>query len=101
MDGTSLLSEIRSLNVAYLRLARRMLSADQAMATSALGISQRMGDALVALDEDACVAMAQTNLFLCRIHFDDRVLADLLASPRVAHLDGEASASAAASPAVA
>lgn len=78
-----------------------MLSADQAMATSALGISQQMGDALVALDEDACVAMAQTNLFLCRIHFDDRVLADLLASPRVAHLDGEASASAAASPAVA
>ncbi|MBP0532824.1 flagellar transcriptional regulator FlhD, partial [Mycobacterium tuberculosis] len=39
MEATSLLSEIRSLNIAYLRLARRLLATDQALATTALGIS--------------------------------------------------------------
>lgn len=93
MDGTPLLSEIRSLNSAYLRLARRLLDTDQALATSALGISEQMGEALRGLDEEACTAIAQTNLFLCRIHFDDRVLAALLAGPRLALLENQASAS--------
>ena len=93
MDGTPLLSEIRALNFAYLRLARRMLDADLALATSALGISEQMGDALRSLDERACASIAQTNLFLCRIHFDDQVLAALLAGPRLAHLEDHASAS--------
>lgn len=101
MDGTPLLSEIRALNIAYLRLARRMLDADQALATSALGISERMGNALRSLDEEARTSIAQTNLFLCRIHFDDRVLAALLAGPRLAHLEDHASACKAAFPAVA
>ncbi|WP_217918048.1 flagellar transcriptional regulator FlhD, partial [Myxococcus sp. AM009] len=90
MEATSLLSEIRSLNIAYLRLARRLLATDQALATTALGISQSMGEALLTLDEEACVRMAQTNLFLCRIHFDDRVLAALLAGPRLELLESPA-----------
>ncbi|MFX8098580.1 flagellar transcriptional regulator FlhD, partial [Acinetobacter baumannii] len=49
MEATSLLSEIRSLNIAYLRLARRLLATDQALATTALGISQSMGEALLTL----------------------------------------------------
>ena len=44
--------------------------------------------------------MAQTNLFLCRIHFDDRVLAALLAGPRLELLESPASAGKAA-PAIA
>ncbi|MDC6179982.1 flagellar transcriptional regulator FlhD [Ralstonia solanacearum] len=101
MEGTPLLSEIRALNSAYLRLARRMLATDHALATSALGISQPMGEALLALDEAACVRMAQTNLFLCRIHFDDRVLAALLTGPRMELLECPVSAGKVTAPAIA
>lgn len=78
MVGQPLLSDIRSLNLAFLKLAQRLLAADFTGTATVLGISPLMAEKLLGLQESECLVTSQTNLLLCRIHFDDGVLAALL-----------------------
>ncbi|MCK4118417.1 flagellar transcriptional regulator FlhD [Ralstonia nicotianae] len=82
MGGGLLLYEITKLNRAFLRLVRRMLDADIEQVRSVLGIPVEIANALLALPDDDYMAVANTNLLLCRIRFDDRILVGLLENKR-------------------
>ncbi len=82
MKKGQLIPEVKALNHAFLRLVRRMLEADFEASRCALGMSVEMANALLALSDERSTAVASTNLLLCRIRFDDRILVGLLENGR-------------------
>lgn len=82
MVSAALVPEIRELNISFLLLARKMLTSGRDDALASLGISKAMADALLTMPDSEVRHLSNTNLLLCRFHFDDRVLAELLAKPR-------------------
>ncbi len=87
IKGGQLLPEVKALDETFLRLVRRVLEADFEAGGSALGVSAEMANALLSLSDERCTAVASTNLLLCRIRFDDRILVGLLESARGLALD--------------
>lgn len=81
--SVALLPEIRELNFSFLVLTRKFLISGQEDALASLGISRVMADALEAMSDRELTYLANTNLLLCRLHFDDRVLAALLSKSRL------------------
>ncbi len=74
------IAEIRELNLTYLMLAQQMYRDDPAAAIYRLGISEDLAEILVNLSAAQILKMASTNLCLCRLRFDDRLILSLLAS---------------------
>lgn len=81
--SVALLPEIRELNFSFLVLTRKLLTSRRDDALASLGISGVMADALEAMSASELTYLANTNLLLCRLHFDDRVLAALLSKSRL------------------
>ena len=73
-------SEIRELNLTYLMLAQQMYRDDPEAAVYRLGISDDLADIIASLTAGQLLKMASTNLCLCRLRFDDRLILSLLAS---------------------
>ena len=80
METSALLEEIKDLNLGYLMLAQRMIRQDKAAAVYRLGISQPLADMLADLTTGQVLKMAATNVMLCRMRLDDRVILGLLTS---------------------
>lgn len=80
METNQLLDEIRDINLSYLLLAKQMLRDDRVSAMYRLGINQDIADILDRLSSAQLIKMAASNMLLCRFRFDDRLIADMLAS---------------------
>lgn len=79
--AAEILREIQQLNLSYLMLAQRLLRQHEAEALFRLGMRQDLGRALAALAPAQMVALARSNLLLCRFRLDDcKVLASLTAA---------------------
>ena len=79
--ATDILCEIQQLNLSYLMLAQRLLRENEAEALFRLGMRQELGRALATLTPAQMVALARSNLLLCRFRLDDcKVLASLTAA---------------------
>ncbi|WP_455287826.1 flagellar transcriptional regulator FlhD [Cupriavidus necator] len=82
MEGSphtgEIVREVRELNLSYLLLVQRLMRANEAEALFRLGIGREVGRALAALTPAQMVALARSNLVLCRFRLDDsRLLAAL------------------------
>ncbi|AGW94178.1 flagellar transcriptional regulator FlhD [Ralstonia pickettii DTP0602] len=76
--ASGIVSEIKALNLSYLMLVQRLMRENEAEALFRLGLGREMGCALAALTPAQMVALARSNLVLCRFRLDDsRLLAGL------------------------
>lgn len=73
-------AEIRELNLNYLMLAQQMYREDPEAAVYRLGISDDLAEIIASLTPGQILKMANTNLCLCRMRFDDRLILSLLAA---------------------
>ena len=80
MSMSDMLGEIKELNLTYLMLAQHMIREDKSAAVFRLGISQQLADVLADLSAGQVLKMASTNMLLCRMRFDDRLILGLLTS---------------------
>ena len=80
MSMSDMLGEIKELNLTYLMLAQHMIREDKSAAVFRLGISQELADILADLSTGQVLKMASTNMLLCRMRFDDRLILGLLTS---------------------
>ena len=80
MNTSNMLEEIKELNLSYLMLAQHMIREDKPAAVFRLGISQQLADILAELSPSQVLKMAGTNVLLCRMRFDDRLILGLLTS---------------------
>ena len=80
MSMSDMLGEIKELNLTYLMLAQHMIREDKSAAVFRLGISQQLADILADLSTGQVLKMASTNMLLCRMRFDDRLILGLLTS---------------------
>ena len=80
MSTSDMLGEIKELNLTYLMLAQHMIREDKSAAVFRLGISQELADILADLSTGQVLKMASTNMLLCRMRFDDRLILGLLTS---------------------
>src|SRR5690606_4229322 len=76
--GSSLLADIREVNLSYLLLAQRMLRDDYAAALFRLGFSNEVADILMRLSPAQLVKLASSSSLLCRFRFDDYSLLSAL-----------------------
>src|SRR3546814_420247 len=75
---SSLLADIREVNLSYLLLAQRMLRDDYAASTFRLGFSNEVADILMRLSPAQLVKLAGSSSLLCRFRFDDYSLLSAL-----------------------
>ena len=73
-----LLDEIREANLTYLLLAQHMINSDRVQALYRLGISAELADLIAGLTPGQVLKMAGSNLLMCRIRFDEKMVWELL-----------------------
>lgn len=78
MKATELTTEIKDLNLTYLMLAQQMVLADKDMAIFRLGVSKDIADVLEVLSLSQILKLANSNMMLCRIRFDDSLVFGML-----------------------
>jgi len=79
IDAT-LLAEIREANLTYLILAQRMLRTDRAQGMFRLGIGEEVASIVEALTTAQMIKVASSNMLMCKLRFDDRMVWNLIAS---------------------
>jgi len=75
---TGTANDIGDLNLAYLLLAKRLVSEDIALAMFRLGMSRELADLLGSLSLSQIVKLAGSSLLLCRFRFDDHPMLSAL-----------------------
>jgi flagellar transcriptional activator FlhD len=75
-----MLAEIREANLTYLILAQRMLRADRAQGMFRLGIGEEVASIVEALSTAQMIKVASSNMLMCKLRFDDRMVWNLIAS---------------------
>ena len=80
MKANELTTEIKDFNLTYLMLAQQMVIADKDMAIFRLGISKDIADILEVLTPGQILKLANSNMMLCRIRFDDNLVFGMLAN---------------------
>lgn len=80
MTTSDMMGEIRDLNLTYLMLAQQMIRDDKAAAVYRLGVSQHLAEILADLTPAQVLKMAASNVLLCRMRFDDKLILGLLTS---------------------
>ncbi|MDH5479754.1 MAG: flagellar transcriptional regulator FlhD [Nitrosomonas sp.] len=80
MDSKLMLEEIREVNLSYMLLAQQLLREDKIAAMYRLGINQDLADILERLSSSQLMKMAASNMLLCRLRFDDSLIAEMLSS---------------------
>ncbi|WP_354684404.1 flagellar transcriptional regulator FlhD [Cupriavidus necator] len=73
-----LVREVKALNLSYLLLVQRLMRENEAEALFRLGIGRELGLALAALTPAQMVALARSNVVLCRFRLDDARLLAML-----------------------
>ncbi|QQX88808.1 flagellar transcriptional regulator FlhD [Cupriavidus necator] len=79
------LREIKDLNLAYLLLVQRLMRENEAEALFRLGIGREVGRVLAALTPQQMVALARSNLVLCRFRLEDSMLLAALTGAEPLH----------------
>lgn len=80
MKTSELTTEIKELNLTYLMLAQQMVRTDKDMAIFRLGINKDTADILAVLTPGQILKLANSNMVLCRMRFDDSLVFGLLAN---------------------
>ena len=71
-------SEIKDANLSYMLLAQQMIKDDKVSSIFRLGVSEEMASLIAALTPAQMFKMASTNMMLCRLRFDERLLLNMI-----------------------
>ncbi len=80
MSQADVYNEIKELNLTYLMLAQQLIRADRETAQYRLGIGADLAELIEQLTPGQVLKMAGSNMVLCRLRFDDKLLIGLLSS---------------------
>ena len=78
MNLPEMMAEIRDINLTYLMLAQHMIRDDKTSAAFRLGMSEDLAELIGALTPAQMLKMASSNMLLCRLRFDDKILLGML-----------------------
>jgi flagellar transcriptional activator FlhD len=85
MKIEKLLDEVRETNLAYLMLAKHMISEDKAEAAYRLGVSEELAEMIGSLSTGQILKIAASNMLMCRFRFDDQMIWNLVTSHSKEH----------------
>jgi len=71
-------SEIKDANLSYMLLAQQMIKDDKVSSIFRLGVSEEMANLIAGLTPAQMMKMASTNMMLCRLRFDERLLLNMI-----------------------
>ena len=78
MNANQMHSEIKDTNLSYMLLAQQMIKADKVSSIFRLGVSEEMATLIDGLTPAQMLKMASTNMMLCRLRFDERLLLNMI-----------------------
>jgi flagellar transcriptional activator FlhD len=78
MKSSEMMAEIRDANLTYLMLAQHMIREDSVTASFRLGMTEELAQLVAGLSPAQMLKMASSNMLLCRLRFDDKVLLGML-----------------------
>ncbi len=78
MNASQIHSEIKDANLSYMLLAQQMIKEDKVSSIFRLGMSEEMADLIAGLSPTQIMKMAATNMMLCRLRFDERLLLNMI-----------------------
>lgn len=81
MSSRETLESIQEINLAYVRLAQRLLAEDKAVGMLRLGLTEGLADLLVKLTPDQVKRLASSNHLLCLFRVGDQALLSALTRP--------------------
>jgi flagellar transcriptional activator FlhD len=82
-----LVAEIREANLSYMMLAQALIRLDRPSALLQLGLNEEVAQIVEMLSPTQIIRLAQSNMMICRMRFDDRMIWSLL-SDQGAHQPG-------------
>jgi flagellar transcriptional activator FlhD len=85
MKIEKLLDEVRETNLAYLMLAKHMISEDKPEAAYRLGVSEELAEMIGSLSTGQILKIAASNMLMCRFRFDDQMIWNLVTSHSKEH----------------
>lgn len=71
MSETDFLCEIRQLNISYMLLVQKLITADPSMAEQMLNIDKETADVLAAASCEDMATLSQSNQLLCQFALND------------------------------
>lgn len=71
MSETDFLSEIRRLNISYMLLVQKLITADPSMAEQMLNIDRETAEVLAAASCEDMATLSQSNQLLCQFALND------------------------------
>ncbi len=78
MNANQIHSEIKDANLSYMLLAQQMIKEDKVSSIFRLGMSEEMANLIAGLTPAQIMKMASTNMMLCRLRFDERLLLNMI-----------------------
>ena len=78
MNVNQMHSEIKDANLSYMLLAQQMIKDDKVSSIFRLGVSEEMATLIDGLTPAQVLKMASTNMMLCRLRFDERLLLNMI-----------------------
>ena len=78
MTANQMHSEIQDANLSYMLLAQQMIKDDKVSSIFRLGVSEEMANLIAGLTPAQMLKMAATNMMLCRLRFDERLLLSMI-----------------------
>lgn len=78
MNVNQMHSEIKDANLSYMLLAQQMIKDDKVSSIFRLGVSEEMATLIDGLTPAQMLKMASTNMMLCRLRFDERLLLNMI-----------------------
>jgi flagellar transcriptional activator FlhD len=94
MDSKNkLIAEIREANLSYMMLAQALIRLDRPSALLQLGLNEEVAQIVEALSPTQIIRLAQSNMLMCRMRFDDRMIWSLLSDQGAYQPGAERSAS--------
>lgn len=73
MSETDFLSEIRQLNISYMLLVQKLITADPSLAEQMLNIDKETADVLAAASCEDMATLSQSNQLLCHFALNDSI----------------------------
>jgi len=80
---TSVVDEIRELNLSFMLLAQSLIRKDLTAATARLGITKTVAERIGQLAPEQMLRLASRNMMLFTLKFDDQLILGLLSDPHV------------------
>ncbi|WNC93530.1 flagellar transcriptional regulator FlhD [Paraburkholderia sp. FT54] len=79
-----MLTEIKNVNLSYLKLAQRLLRIDKAMGMASMGVTEKLADFILNLTMEEAEILAASTQLLCRFGVNGHVILSAITNKGIA-----------------